>query len=47
MTWQKEFIHGRHSEQEWDAFFAYLEMPRWKQILSDIVGAFLYLKGVR
>lgn len=35
----REFVRGRHSQEEWDAFFRYVQMPRWKRILSQVVGA--------
>ncbi len=29
--WMEEFVRGRHSQEEWDAFFDYCQAGPWKR----------------
>ena len=39
----REFLAGRHPESEWEAFFAYYSMPRWKRRVSAFCAPFIQL----
>lgn len=39
--WMEEFVRGRHSPEEWDAFFAYCEAGPWKRrfiVLGGVIA---------
>lgn len=36
--WMKEFVKGRHHPDEWEAFFAYVQLSPWKRGLSWFYG---------
>lgn len=42
----REFMRGRHSQEEWDAFFQYLDLPPWKRVLSRVTGVMCAVLGL-
>ena len=37
--WMKEFVQGRHSQEEWDSFFKYAQASKFQRFLMRVVGA--------
>ena len=37
----KDFVKGKHPQEEWDAFFAYVQLTPWQRVISRLTGTFL------
>lgn len=43
--WMIEFVKGRHSQEEWDAFYAYMEagpVKRWVLRLISLLHSVIF-----
>ena len=45
--WMRDFVKERHSQEEWEAFFAYCEAGPFKRALSHIAGFLIQILPVR